>query len=66
MSRLSRRRRDLAPSQPPPFPLSDNELDRRNMDRQNKKRHLADRRGGGGWEGAQSYDGEEAWSSINH
>jgi hypothetical protein len=32
-----------------------------------KERHLADGRGEGGCgEGANSYDGEKAWSSINH
>jgi hypothetical protein len=31
-----------------------------------KERKLADGMGGGGWGGAKKYDGEKAWSFINH
>jgi hypothetical protein len=53
----------LAPAHPPP-PVK--KLDMRHTGRLRKKVNLMTGDGGGGERGAKSYDGEKAWSSINH
>jgi hypothetical protein len=50
-------------SSPTPSPVS--KLDQKTR-KTEKERQLADGRWGRGWGGAKSYDGEKAWSSINH
>jgi hypothetical protein len=52
-----------SPTPPPPSPVS--KLDRRSR-KTEKERQLADGGGGRGGGGAKSYDGVEAWTSINY
>jgi hypothetical protein len=57
---------DLDPPPPSPFTLtsiSSTDVTHRKTE---KERQIADERGGRGWGGDKSYDGEKSWSSINH
>ncbi len=54
---------------PLPFPPTSPviKLDRRHTGRLNKRDNLlTGERRGGGWRGAESYDRQKAWASINH
>ncbi len=51
---------------PPPSPLPSASVFFRIFLVRRHAVELTDGSGGGGGEGAESYDGEKAWSSINH
>ncbi len=57
---------DLAPPSTPSHLSPVSKLDRRHTGRLRKRDNLLTGEGGWGGGGAKSYDGEKAWSSINH
>jgi hypothetical protein len=57
---------DLAPPPSPPPPSAVSKLGLLRTGGLSKKDNFADGRGGGGGQGAKSYDGDKVWSSVNH